>query len=71
MAALSKKHFEAFALAMRHAAPDAGAAPDVLACWDRTRRLVADVLAAEGPNFDRGRFLAACNPFAVEPDRDD
>jgi hypothetical protein len=55
---MTRKHFEAIARIMRDHTPVQGEAVDIT--HRDTVDALADYFATENPNFDRGRFVAAC-----------
>lgn len=57
--ALSKKHHEAIAAAIRAERCGPGS-PAVETALDQVASRLADYFAADNPRFDRARFLAAC-----------
>jgi hypothetical protein len=74
---MSKKHYQALARAIfetRDSVPAFSQSTDVRACGVWTKNTphnelverIADVLAADNPRFDRGRFLEACETGACK-----
>ena len=59
---MSKKHFIQLAKAIRESKPvtpcEGGLAMSLQ--WRKTAEAIVEVCAANNPNFDRGRFCAAC-----------
>jgi hypothetical protein len=60
----AKRHYEAIALAMQEAKRSAGGSTVALSEWIIVRSSLADMLASENGQFNRGRFIAACEPGA-------
>jgi hypothetical protein len=58
--ALTKKHLEAFAAALRTVRDEQNHGPAGDAMWHATATRVADVCARFNHGFDRARFLKAC-----------
>lgn len=58
MGAMTKKHFQAIATAIRDAR--ALTSPLAEAAIDAVAESIADRLAEDSPRFNRARFLAAC-----------
>jgi hypothetical protein len=54
---LTRKHFKALASIL---AEHANCAPDLDLCVQGIREDIASYCARENPNFDRARFMAAC-----------
>ncbi len=62
--AMSRKHYESIAAAIKSSQDDSGNSGDDLivqrATVNRVANALCDVLALDNPNFDGRRFLAAC-----------
>jgi hypothetical protein len=69
----SKRHFEVIAAKLQRTKPQtewndlAGAA--ALTQWECDRNALADLFAMGNGNFDRDRFIRACEPGANVPER--
>lgn len=57
---MTRKHFKALADALAATRPDPTFLPE-RDQWETTRDAVASTCRSFNPNFDRARFLAACN----------
>lgn len=59
---MTRKHFKALADVLKGTRPELTEAhPDALAHWETTMYAVASVCRSFNPNFNAGRFYAACN----------
>lgn len=57
---MTRKDYQAIAMALAYAKPREGAQPGEMRAWERAVRTVADVLEDKNPRFDPARFAAAC-----------
>lgn len=62
MAAFQKRHYEALATLMQRAKVQHET--DQQGGLDMLQRMLADMLGDDNPEFNRDRFLAACEPGA-------
>jgi hypothetical protein len=58
---LTKKHFKALAAILANARPTRDPNGEEDTTWTEIREGIADFCAGLNPNFDRDRFLEACN----------
>lgn len=57
---MTKQNYEAFAAALRMEQPASGSPAIQIMQWLHDLNAIAQVLAADNPNFDRARFARAC-----------
>ena len=62
MSKFAKRHYEAIALAMQEACPEAHWDPNKRAQWDVCVSRLADTFRSDNGQFCRDRFVRACQP---------
>lgn len=60
MLGMTRKHFEAFASIIQSTREQCSDAPETVWAIDHIRDEMADYFQGENPNFDRERFMQAC-----------